>query len=136
MSTETTSETQANYFVRHWRGELSLPVSYWVNGVLIGIGLAVVALATVYGIAGGMQGSPNLPRTLGVLILCAFAVDVVHIVWGGVGVWRSATHYQAQGRPAVWAILAKIAVVLGVLRTIVESFSKDGLPLAAELLRG
>jgi hypothetical protein len=24
---------RANYFVRHWNGELSLPVSYWVNFV-------------------------------------------------------------------------------------------------------
>src|SRR5262249_46661886 len=25
-----------NYFARHWRGELSLPLSYWVNGTLGG----------------------------------------------------------------------------------------------------
>src|SRR5689334_12574412 len=31
-----------NYFTRHWRGELSLPVSYWVNGILTG-GMVVLA---------------------------------------------------------------------------------------------
>ena len=136
MSIATTTDTQANYFVRHWRGELSLPVSYWVNGVLIGIGLAVVAFAIAMGIATGMQGSPSVRPTLGVFILVAFAVDAIHIVWGGVGVWRSATNYRAQGRPAVWAILAKIAVVLGVLRTFAEMFGKDGFPLVADLLKG
>jgi hypothetical protein len=36
----------ANYLVRHWRGELSLPKSYWLNGFLGGlaIGVAIVAL--------------------------------------------------------------------------------------------
>ncbi len=27
-----------NYIKRHWRGDLSLPVSHWVNGWLLGIG--------------------------------------------------------------------------------------------------
>src|SRR6516225_6094339 len=28
-----------SYIARHWRGELSLPRSYWINGVLLNIGL-------------------------------------------------------------------------------------------------
>ena len=26
---------QPNYFIRHWRGDLPLPVSYWINGFLL-----------------------------------------------------------------------------------------------------
>jgi hypothetical protein len=136
MTIATATEPRANYFVRHWRGELSLPVSYWVNGVLLGIGLAILAFAIAMGIATGMQGSSSVRPALGIFILVAFAADVVHIVWGGVGVWRSATNYRAQGRPAVWAILAKIAVVLGAIRTAVEMLGKDGFPLVVDLLRG
>src|SRR5262249_41811610 len=28
------NKNRSNYVVRHWRGELSLPVSYWINGLL------------------------------------------------------------------------------------------------------
>ena len=42
-------EASRNYFLRHWRGELSLPVSYWVNGILGGllIGITVAVLAVI-----------------------------------------------------------------------------------------
>jgi len=33
----SSSPQKANYFIRHWRGELSLGVSYWINGVLLTI---------------------------------------------------------------------------------------------------
>ncbi len=33
--TEKRRGERANYFVRHWRGQFSLGVSYWVNGALI-----------------------------------------------------------------------------------------------------
>jgi len=33
--TETVSDpsNRNNYFVRHWRGEISLPISFWLNGI-------------------------------------------------------------------------------------------------------
>ena len=38
-----------NYFARHWRGELSLGISYWVNGLIsvVVIGVAGVAITGV-----------------------------------------------------------------------------------------
>ena len=33
---------EGNYFLRHWRGELSLPVSYWVNGFIVNTVLLVL----------------------------------------------------------------------------------------------
>jgi len=41
-------EKNTNYFIRHWRGELSLPVSYWVNGFLALI--AACLLIMIWGI--------------------------------------------------------------------------------------
>ncbi len=131
-STTTTSPTQANYFVRHWRGELALPISYWVNGVVIGILLAVLSIATVYlGRALGRRTGIVLAATLMVF----FLLDIAHLAWGGVGVWRSSTNYQRAGRPAVWAILAKIAVVLGAIRLVINLFGEHGISLILRLLK-
>ena len=38
---------RSNYFLRHWRGELSLGVSYWANGFLANLFLVVVVGAGV-----------------------------------------------------------------------------------------
>jgi hypothetical protein len=40
-----------NCFARHWRGELSLPVSFWINGILAGI----ATLSVNVGINAGMD---------------------------------------------------------------------------------
>ena len=34
---------KGNYFVRHWRGDLSLGVSYWLNGLLAYLLVAILA---------------------------------------------------------------------------------------------
>ncbi|MCA2998445.1 MAG: DUF4339 domain-containing protein [Rhodocyclaceae bacterium] len=38
------SAPKANYLVRHWRGELSLPVSYWLNNILA----SVILFTTIF----------------------------------------------------------------------------------------
>lgn len=38
-----------SYLARHWRGELSLPVSYWVNGCLVSV-LILAIVQTPHGI--------------------------------------------------------------------------------------
>ena len=41
--TDVTPRTR-NYLLRHWRGECSLAVSYWVNGWLAIIPVATIAV--------------------------------------------------------------------------------------------
>src|SRR2546430_1782820 len=42
-----TSGRSRNYIVRHWNGDLSLGISYWVNLVLISNGLPFLFFAAV-----------------------------------------------------------------------------------------
>jgi hypothetical protein len=99
-----------NYFVRHWRGQLALPVSYWVNWLLIGALLAVGVLSAT---------DPALLEHLGtnagnwVLAIAASALAVM--AWQSVGLWRSADRYVAAGGKREWATLAKVCVGVGLL---------------------
>jgi hypothetical protein len=34
LPVEPVIENRPNYFVRHWRGELSLGISYWINSLI------------------------------------------------------------------------------------------------------
>ena len=100
-----------SYFVRHWRGELSLPVSYWVNFVLGGLaGFAVGAGASAVTVD---MRDPRLVLAIGLAII-AFGLSLP--VWQIVGVWRSAGHHRARGGRRFWAVTARVLMALGVLR--------------------
>ena len=49
VSTPTTLPTNKwnNYIARHWRGELSLPISYWINSFIGNIAIALGVYAII-----------------------------------------------------------------------------------------
>src|SRR5947209_19993561 len=47
-----------NYFARHWRGELSLPKSYWVNGVVFGLLVGIAVASVGYGVNRSGEAQP------------------------------------------------------------------------------
>ena len=91
---------------RIWRGEESLPRTYWLYGVVVN-GL-IISLAGTLIVA--QLASPPL-MLLYILFTLASSVFIL------VAVWRSAGHYLG---PKVWAILARVVCVLGALRLIKE----------------
>ena len=101
-----------NYFARHWRGELSLPLSYWVNGAVFGCACAFAIGFLNAFIYRGNEGRPLLWLSslvaiwLGLILLTA---------WQSVGVWRSANHYRQDGN-AFWGTAAQVMMVIGVLQ--------------------
>jgi hypothetical protein len=105
-------------FATHWRGEYSLPRSYWVNGVVIfHIGINM-ALLIVLGIAlAAFKGKTALVLIVGlgeVALLCGA------YVWALVGIWRAARKYQGS---RIWSILARLAIIFGVLVSIGNLFN-------------
>tara|TARA_B100000700_G_scaffold231735_1_gene256538 strand:+ start:923 stop:1243 length:321 start_codon:yes stop_codon:yes gene_type:complete len=87
-----------NFFVRFWSGQLSLPMSYWGVGIGIGILFSILVVIIVLGL--GMHDD----AMWGFII--PFQIFTV------VGIWRSADRYKG---PKFWAILAKIAIVIGII---------------------
>jgi hypothetical protein len=102
-----------NYFARHWHGELSLPLSYWVNGSVLGLvagaGIAVLNIV-IY------RNGEARP----LLWLCSLAATWLAICllvgWQAVGIWRSATRYRQSGK-RFWGATAKVMIAIGVLQT-------------------
>jgi hypothetical protein len=104
----------SNYFVRHWRGEHSLAVSFWVNGLLVGLMSAFAVWALGAYIA---ESKSNYSVEIGLTTL--WLAIGVQAAWQWVGVWRSAKrHMAATGRTA-WARVAQAVVILGAIRTVV-----------------
>ena len=101
-----------NYFVRHWRGELSLPVSYWINGFLV---FLAISIATI--LFGALMGEKPQAGLLVVLWLtCFLMVGLTLCAWQFVGVWRSASQHAVKGK-AFWAGVAKVMVIIGIAKS-------------------
>src|SRR5260221_6578257 len=98
-----------NYFARHWRGELSLGVSYWVNGVLAQV--IVAAAANSFGSLGDAASLKSV--AIGCVSFYVFSLAVS--VWQIVGTWRSASNHVERGGQVCWAGTAKVVLALSAL---------------------
>jgi hypothetical protein len=118
-------ERKRNYFIRHWRGELSLGVSYWVNGFLANLLLAFVVTMGVE-----FQERVGL-RTVALLCILTFGLTIGLWFWQIVGTWRSAARHVERGGLKIWATLAQITLCLSALR-VAGVVSTTIVPEAAE----
>jgi hypothetical protein len=120
-----------NYFARHWRGQLSLGVSYWVNSVLIG-NLAPIALViAMASLEAGNEASLRLNATLSLVaagLLCGLSV------WSTVGVLRAAVNHPERGGKLIWSMLAFVMVGLSLITIVIGLSRKNSLDGYADML--
>ncbi len=84
-----------NYLVRHWRGELSLQVSYWLNGTVSGLVVGLVIGGMAYLI--NWQGDAEPVVWLSTLI-ASWILAALLTIWQAVGIWRAAIRYRQSAR--------------------------------------
>lgn len=130
-SSDVAACKEVNYLVQHWRGDLSLATSYWVNGVIGGIGFKIAV--DYFGYYCGAQVSPIVGGLAFLALILLFAV------WQIVGIWRSASYHVERGGSSEWAGLAKVVAVVWIfglsmtLNTTVKRIVElTDVPLAAE----
>lgn len=108
-----------NFFARLYYGELSLPVTFWVFGVLLATLFNICLTALLYILFLDPDASDfiaplgGLGSMLVILAISLSALAYTFVVL--VGQWRAATQYKGR---KLWAILVKICVVLGAINTV------------------
>jgi hypothetical protein len=119
MGTTTPAAATAGggYFSRHWHGELSLPVSFWINLILLPlpVGFALGGLTTWVSLLGEQMRSGSVAWLIFWPI--ALAIDI----WCLVGTWRSAVLHVERGGTWLWAAAARVVVALGLLGTVASA---------------
>ncbi|WEK29386.1 MAG: hypothetical protein P0Y58_21135 [Candidatus Pseudomonas phytovorans] len=127
---------RASYFIRHWRGELSLARSFWVNSVLLSaIWLPLLGLEPL------VRKYPPGVGSLGILLVAFAAILVFMIamsIWQGVGTWRSARRHRAQGGRMLWIRLVYALILLDcayALYSLAEADGQEALKSAWQLWR-
>ena len=113
---------QSNFIVKHWRGELPLPVSYWVMVVFL-----TFVVTYIYEIAGkGVAETDFGPLGIG-LTEVAFVTPLLAITaWQLVGTWRSAGNYMKSSKTPFWGGLARFVVLMACIRAAVEFYTVSG----------
>ena len=106
------------FVVRHWRGELPLWVAFWVVGVLAN--LLAWALVTLLVSASGLYRGYN-PYLSALTIVGIWLSASALVIWQMVGVWRTASRYVASRTSVLWARLAQLVVVLGVIGASIDA---------------
>ena len=80
-----------NYIRKHWRGELSLPISFWINFVLLNIGIRVFeAWLTDYS---PFENPVTFSRLLILYVILALAIIYP---WQIIGLWRACNRHIAE----------------------------------------
>jgi hypothetical protein len=102
----------SNYFARHWRGDLSLAASFWINTALFANGISVLLFVSV-----DSFGDEWPLRNVAFAFVAVLIFSLAAWVWGVFGVWRSSEKHVLRGGLPVFAGLAKVMVVLGVIST-------------------
>lgn len=109
-------DPSANFFIRHWRGHLSLPVSWFLIGGLLS---AILIAILVVGVLAIEERAPSL-RIIAASWLAFFIVFIVVRGWALVGIWRSAGRHEARGGSAAWANIARALLVVGLLGSLAQ----------------
>ncbi len=97
-----------SYILKHWRGEHSLAMSFWLNVLLINICCAVFYLVLV------VFPIDNPVVKSQVAIILFFVIIVIIYPWQSIGLWRSASRHAGEKKKRFWASTAKVLVVFGI----------------------
>lgn len=115
-----TKPAGSSYIYRHWRGELPLGISFWLNGFALhlvhGILFSAVALGLVLTVVNG-NNPRNRPPSVTVSILLAMTCFSLAVyIWQVVGIWRSSGQPINERKRlqigAPWAVMARIVIIV------------------------
>jgi len=113
VSNTTLTDTKQKSIVQLlWNGDFPLSNTYWIYGYL---GSILFALPLIYWETALTYKSWS--RTFIWVFLSYVAWTMVYRIFISVAIWRSASKYTGPNR---WAVLAKLTVVIGVLRLLVN----------------
>ena len=111
------SKGPVDYVSNHWRGDLSLAKSYWLNTFLLSLPFTVMF--------GSLESLAQAVRTLEETALFFWVLASLTVfafpltIWQLIGTWRSATKRTINTGKSGWSSVAKVVMVFGWLQFVV-----------------
>jgi membrane protein implicated in regulation of membrane protease activity len=110
-TTEVYAAPARNYLVRLWRGEISLPLTYWVWGSLGCVALRLLSPGIVYLVFA--NASMMSQFDMQALLWGWTIISFVYTAFILIAIWRSATRHKEKYPDKSWGLIAKISVTFG-----------------------
>jgi len=111
VSEKQSIESQAGFVVRLFRGDISLPITYWVFGALIGnLGFQIIQTLIEYNYFEIMYSTAGTWSVMGFYLL-----TVGYSTFMLIAIWRSAEKYKGR---KIWGNLARVGVIFGIFALI------------------
>ena len=104
------------YIRKHWRGNLSLPISFWVNGLVTAL---VVGVLTTFAVD-AIYKSDLTDGAWAFSTLAIFALCIIITAWAVVGNLRSSTNYLQKGGRVALGVTAMVLMLIGTLCLILQ----------------
>jgi hypothetical protein len=114
MTLQPSPPRQSMFLVRFWRGQYSLPISYWV----IGLAFNLATIGGIQALAFATREQAFNPYAIALTLFVMWGATAIILFYQSVGVWRSAARYRRiSGRQiwrGVWGVAAQVSVLVGV----------------------
>jgi len=117
-----------DYIKKHWKGDLSLAKSFWINLVLIYVLQTFLWKLLEHG-----TYTIYPPFESGIYLVAIIFSTLILFPWQIVGVWRSCNRYVENKGVRAWSLLAKITVIFGIL--VIVSSININFPVYVDLYR-
>lgn len=101
----------SSYAARHWRGELSLARSFWINFLLLSLIFSLLFFLPAE------DYIAHAPRLVSLAVIAVYLGSILLFMWQAVGTWRSASAHAAGGRK-FWARAAQVVIALDVVASV------------------
>ncbi len=104
---------KTGYLKKHWKGELPLKVSFWINNIfLYGVFFILLLIAMLNIDIVSKYLSTNNTILMFVEIVLYWLFVYTFLAWSLVGLWRSSSNYIKIHNKLLWAYMTKILVVI------------------------
>lgn len=99
-----------NYIYKHWRGELSLTISFWINIVLLNL---VIRLTRYYLKSYDIIENPIIIARE-IIIFSAFIFFILY-PWQIIGLWRCCNNHIKKNGRRFWARTSQVIIIFAVI---------------------
>lgn len=114
-----------NHFKQHWRGDLPLWVSFWVNYFLLNIFLYLLIAVVLMGQMNGQYPAQADPAYIIRFYLILIGVQLIVVYpWQIIGLWRASDKYRKEKNKTLWPLLAQAVVIVGLI-WVIAKFTSD-----------
>ena len=123
---------QDNFFIRYWKGNVSLPISYWLVNLV-----TTVLLFSFFSILASFLDSVTTfnPIIISISYSLAYLLLTVVIIWQTIGVMRSSiNHIKNPNKLKIWGYLALVMISLGILQNF-NTYRTSFLPILHSLFK-